>query len=64
MAANEPLTAQDLDNIKKALQQLDAANSLIEKASRAGINVDAYRTRQADARDRLMKIKQAFFPTE
>lgn len=57
-----PLKEGDLQNINEAIKRLDDAQSLIEQATRAGINVEVFKKRQLEARDRLTKVKQAFFP--
>ncbi len=59
---SSPLTETDLDDINRALTRLEDANALIEKATMAGIDVQPFQQRSREARDRLMKIKQAFFP--
>jgi len=57
-----PLTDQDRDDIDKALKTSAQASELIEKAGQAGLDVEAFRQRNRDARDRLLRIKQTFFP--
>lgn len=57
-----PLTDQDREEIDKALETSQQASELIEKAGQAGLDVDAFRQRNRDARDRLLRIKQTFFP--
>lgn len=57
-----PLTEADLTELKKNLVELDKADRLIEKAERAGIDVGTQKERAAEARDRLIKMKQAFWP--
>lgn len=57
-----PLTETDRDDIDRALARLDDADSLIQKAQQAGIDVEPFRARARENKDRLLKIKQAFFP--
>lgn len=64
MPPPEVLTPTDLDNIKESLQQLDDADSLIEQAQRAGIEVAGFKDSSRNARDKLLRLKQAFFPGE
>lgn len=62
MAEEGPLTSADLVELKQKIVELDKADKLIEQASRAGIDVSGEQTRTRDLRDKLMKMKQAFFP--
>lgn len=57
-----PLTESDLDDINRSLQRLDDASVIMDRARQAGIDVTAFEQRQRDARDKLLKLKQAFFP--
>ncbi len=57
-----PLTETDLTDINRALARLDDAEGLITKAQQAGIDVAPFRERASANRDRLLKIKQSFFP--
>ncbi len=57
-----PLTEADLADINRALARLEDAETLIQKAQQAGIDVEAFRTRARENQDRLLKIKQSFFP--
>lgn len=61
-ARAEPLSETDLEDIKRALARLEDAENLIAKAQQAGIDVEPFRVRSRDTKDRLLKIKQAFFP--
>ena len=58
----KPLTEADLDTINKALGDAQAAEALIDQAIQAGIDVEVERTRAREARSRLLRIKQTFFP--
>lgn len=62
MPEEGPLTSADLVELKQKLVELDQADMLIEKAIRAGIDVSGQQTRTRELRDKLMKMKQAFFP--
>lgn len=62
MPPPNPLTPQDLVDLDKALVDADDAGQLIEQAQQAGIDVDAFRTRLRDGRERLVRIKRTFFP--
>ncbi len=57
-----PLTEVDLDDINRSLAKLKDAASLIAKSQQAGIDVEPFRTRARETEDRLLKVKQAFFP--
>lgn len=62
MAEAGPLTDADLIELKRNLAELDKADKLIEQADRAGIDVAGQKEGARQARDKLMKMKQAFFP--
>lgn len=62
IARAEPLTEADLSDLKRALVRLEGAEDLIAKAQQAGIDVEPFRQRARETKDRLLKIKQAFFP--
>ena len=69
MAANDetlsrsaPLTETDLADINRALERLQDAETLIQRAAQARIDVTAFQSRAREAKDRLLAIKQAFFP--
>ncbi len=62
MAENGPLTSTDLVELKKNLTELDKAEKMIEQAQRAGIDVGTQKERATEMRDKLMRLKQAFFP--
>lgn len=64
MAVKNPLTAQDLTDLKKALDDSRDADELIEMAQRAGLDVKVFQTRNREARERLTRIKTTFFPGE
>jgi len=62
MANESPLTDVDLTDLQANLAELDKADKLIDQSMRAGIDVSVQKERAKDARDRLMRMKQAFFP--
>ena len=64
MPNGKVLTDNDLASMKEGLAQLDDADSLIEQARRAGIDVDEFSRNSKSARDQLLRLKQAFFPGE
>ncbi len=62
MAENGPLTQADLIELKQKITELDKADLLIAQAERAGIDVSGQQDKTRELRDKLMKMKQAFFP--
>ena len=62
MAVKNPLTDQDLTDLNKALDDSRDADELIEMAQRAGLDVKVFQTRNREAREKLTRIKQTFFP--
>ena len=62
MPVPNPLTDQDLQDLDRALQDSRDADELIEMAQRAGLDVKVFRDRNREARERLGRIKQTFFP--
>lgn len=58
----EPLTAEDLQRIRDALRQIDEVQETIARAKAAGIDVSAQERTLTEQRNRLLRIKQAFFP--
>lgn len=60
--AESPLKEEDLAELKVKLSELDDADKLIEQSKRAGIDVAVQTERSRDLRDRLMKLRQAFWP--
>lgn len=59
---NGPLRDEDLIEINESIKALDEADKLIDQAVRAGIDISDKREESRQSRERLMKIKQAFFP--
>ena len=62
MPVPNPLTDQDLIDLDKALQDSRDADELIEMAQRAGMDVEVFRVRNREGREKLARIKQTFFP--
>lgn len=62
MATPGPLTPDDLAELKKRLEELDEAERLIEQSVRAGIDMSNQQKQARELRDRLTRMKQAFFP--
>ncbi len=62
MAEEGPLGPADLIELKQKLVELDKADKLIEQAKRAGIDVEGQQAKTRELRDKLMKMKQSFFP--
>jgi hypothetical protein len=59
---NQVLSETDLTRINQALAQLDRADQVIDMANRAGIPVDQFQKDAKDRRDKLLRIKNTFFP--
>lgn len=62
MDAKNPLTDQDAVDIDRALSDLKEADELGSLAEQAGIDVGSRRQTIRDNRDKLLRIKQTFFP--
>lgn len=62
MAPPNPLTDQDLKDLDKALDDSRDADTLIEQAQLAGFDVEVFRTRNREGREKIVRIKRAFFP--
>lgn len=62
MPPPNPLTEQDLERINTGLAQAREAQELIDMASRAGIDVEEFRVRARDSQEKLLRMKQVFFP--
>jgi hypothetical protein len=57
-----PLTAEDKKSIDKALSMIADAEKEIARAKVAKIDVSAHEAEMARLKDRLLSIKQAYFP--
>ena len=64
MAANpiNPLTPEHLQQIRNALDQVKVAKAQIELAKRAGIDVAQLESINDANEDKLLKLKQVYFP--
>jgi hypothetical protein len=58
----EVLTEQDLDQINGALAEIDEAEGIIAQAKHAGIDLTPQEVQARETKDKLLRIKQAFFP--
>lgn len=61
MAAG-PLTERDLEQINQALVEIESAEGIIAQAKQAGIDLSRQETEARDTKEKLLRIKQAFFP--
>ena len=57
-----PLNETHLDDINRALSRLKDADELMAKSQQAGIDVEPFRQKARESKDRLLAIKQSFFP--
>jgi len=58
----QPLSEADLTQLNESLTALDEAERLIEQAKRAGIDTGDQGIQAKESREKLMRIKQTFFP--
>jgi len=59
---NSPLTAAHLEQIRNALDVITIAQQQVELAKRAGVDVSAQETQLKDAQDKLLRLKNVYFP--
>lgn len=59
-----PLGDAELKRIKDSIGQLDEAQVQADLATRAGIDVSDQKKTITDTRQKLMRIKQVYFPNE
>lgn len=57
-----PLTLEHLSQLRNALDVIQNAKGQLELAKRAGIDVRDQEVQIAQAEDRLIKIKNTYFP--
>lgn len=57
-----PLTNAHLDQIKKSLLVADAALAQADLAERAGIDVSAQKAQLLDSKQKLLQVKNVYFP--
>lgn len=62
MPVESPIKEEDLGELNDRLKELDTADTLIDQSIRAGIDMKEQKERSQELRQRLMKMKQAFFP--
>lgn len=59
-----PLGDKELADIKQSLKQLDEAQEQVNLAKRAEFDVSAEEQKIREARTKLQKIRQVYFPNE
>ncbi len=59
---DNPLTEEDLNQINVALTEIESAEGIIAQAKRAGIELGPQEVMARDTKEKLLRIKQAFFP--
>lgn len=57
-----PLTETDLQQINEALAEIESAESIIAQAKQAGIPLERQEAQARETKEKLLRIKQAFFP--
>ncbi len=60
--AEGPLTEHDLEQINAALVEIESAEGIIAQAKRAGIDLGRQEVDARETKEKLLRIKQAFFP--
>jgi predicted negative regulator of RcsB-dependent stress response len=60
--ANGPLTERDLEQINGALEEIERAEGVIAQAKQAGIDLARQEVEARETKEKLLRIKQAFFP--
>ena len=60
--ANGPLSERDLEQINQALVEIENAEGIIAQAKQAGIDLTRQETDARETKEKLLRIKQAFFP--
>ena len=60
--ANGPLTENDLNRINEALTEIESAEGIIAQAKQAGIDLSRQEAQARETKEKLLRIKQAFFP--
>ena len=59
---NGPLTDHDLEQINAALTEIESAEGIIAQAKQAGIDLSRQEAQARETKEKLLRIKQAFFP--
>ena len=57
-----PLTAEHLNQIRNALDVIAIAEQQVELAKRAGIDVALAEQQLRDSKDKLLRLKNVYFP--
>ncbi len=57
-----PLTEHDLEQINAALVEIESAEGIIAQAKVAGIELGRQEVQARETKEKLLRIKQAFFP--
>ncbi len=57
-----PLTENDLEQINAALVEIESAEGIIAQAKAAGIPLERQEVDARETKEKLLRIKQAFFP--
>lgn len=60
--ADGPLTENDLNQINAALEEIKSAEGIIAQAKRAGIPLERQEEQARETKEKLLRIKDAFFP--
>lgn len=60
--AVEVLTESDLEQINAALAEIENAEGIIAQAKAAGIPLERQEVQARDTKEKLLRLKQAFFP--
>lgn len=55
-------TSENLQKIQRGIEAAEEAEEIIQLAKQAGLEVDAQEKRNRDARAKLLRLKQTFFP--
>lgn len=59
---SQPLTQANLDQINTQLEGIRSAMELVRKAKTAGIDVSTQEQQLMQGQEKLLRVKQAFFP--
>ena len=60
--ADGPLGERDLEQINGALIEIENAEKIIAQAKQAGIDLTPQEAQARETKEKLLRIKQAFFP--
>jgi hypothetical protein len=64
MAKEIELPAGTLEDIREAESRIKLLQSFIDKARSAGIGVDTFNTQLGEQKQKLSRIRTAFYPTQ